>query len=248
MKNNPLTGAAYLLKGFALIRTPGLRRYVVLPLAINVVLFAVLGWLGITWLGGFLDEQIQRLPEWLQWIEWLVWPLLGLAFLVIGFTLFTFLAGIIAAPFNALLAETILRRAGALSDEPPERPWHAALAEAGVAVREELRKLAYFLKWAFPFGIAFFIPGVNLLASPLWLAFNAWILAQEYLDYPYSAQGIPFSQQRPYLRRHRGLVLGFGGVTQVATAVPLVNLLVIPSAVAGACLLWLERLRDDVPH
>ena len=245
MKDNPLTGAAYLLRGFALIRTPGLRRYVALPLAINVALFAVLGWLGITWLGGFLDEQIQRLPEWLQWIEWLVWPLLGLAFLVIGFTLFTFLAGIVAAPFNALLAETILRRAGALPDGAPERPWHAALTEAGVAVREELRKLAYFLKWAVPFGIAFFIPGVNLVASPLWLLFNAWILAQEYLDYPYSAQGITFSQQRPRLRRHRGLVLGFGGATQVATAIPLLNLLVIPSAVAGACLLWLERLRDD---
>jgi len=245
MKDNPLTGAAYLLKGFALIRSPGLRRYVALPLAINVLLFAVLGWLGITWLGGFLDEQIQKLPEWLQWIEWLVWPLLGLAFLVIGFTLFTFLAGIVAAPFNALLAEAILRRAGALPGDEPGRPWHAALAEAGLAVREELRKLIYFLKWALPFGLAFFIPGVNLVASPLWLLFNAWLLAQEYLDYPYSAQGVTFSRQRPLLRRRRGLVLGFGAATQVATALPLINLLVIPSAVAGACLLWLERLRNE---
>ncbi len=241
MADNPLTGAAYLLKGAALIKTPGLRRYVILPLLINIAVFGILGWLGLSWLGGYLDEQIQRLPEWLQWIEWLVWPLLGLAFLVVGFTLFTFVAGIIAAPFNALLAETILRRAGALPDQAPERPWHAALTEAGVAVREETRKLLYFLKWALPFGVLFLIPGVNLIAAPAWLGFNAWLLAQEYLDYPLSARGLAFSRQRPLLRRYRWLALGFGGATQLATAIPLLNLLVIPSAVAGACLLWLEQ-------
>ncbi len=242
MSHNPLTGAAYLLKGARLVRQPGLRRYVVAPLLINVTLFAVLGWLGIRWLGGFLEQQIAQLPEWLQWIEWLVWPLVGLAFLVIGFTLFTFLAGVVAAPFNALLTEAILRQAGALPASSNNGGW---LREAGRAIGEELRKLLYFLKWAIPFGLLFLIPGVNLVASPLWMGFSAWLLAQEYLDYPLSARGLGFRAQRPLLRRHRGLALGFGAATLAATTLPLVNLLVIPSAVAGACLLWLERLRED---
>ncbi len=34
-----ILGAQYLLDGFILIRQPGLRRYVIIPLMINILLF-----------------------------------------------------------------------------------------------------------------------------------------------------------------------------------------------------------------
>ena len=43
------------------------------------------------------------------------------------------------------------------------------------------------------------------------------------------------------------LALGFGGAVMVATAIPLVNFLVIPAAVAGATVLWVERLERAAP-
>jgi CysZ protein len=39
----------------------------------------------------------------------------------------------------------------------------------------------------------------------------------------------------------------FGAAVMVAIAIPLVNFLVIPAAVAGATILWVERLEKVVP-
>ena len=35
------TGAGYMLEGFSLLRKPGLRRFVLMPLLINILLFLV---------------------------------------------------------------------------------------------------------------------------------------------------------------------------------------------------------------
>jgi CysZ protein len=55
--------------------------------------------------------------------------------------------------------------------------------------------------------------------------------------------GLRFAQTRKLLHRRRGLSLGFGGAVAVALLLPGINLLVMPAAVAGATLLWVERLR-----
>ena len=59
--NNPLTGAAYLLRGLQLLFKPGIRRYVVAPLLINTSLFALGIHLAVTTIAGFMDGL---LPGW----------------------------------------------------------------------------------------------------------------------------------------------------------------------------------------
>lgn len=238
--NNPLRGLRYLLQGFQLVRQPGLRRYVYIPLGINTALFAALGWLAVSWIGQFVQEQVDKLPDWLQWLDWLIWILLGLALLVLGFSLFTFLANLIAAPFNGLLAEAVERRlTGRVTSD--DGHWSQALKEIPVAVGEELGKLLYFGAWAIPFLILFLIPGVNFIASPLWVIFSAWMLSLEYADYPMGNHGIRFRNQRQQLGERRFLVLGFGGGVLAATMIPIVNFLIIPVAVAGATALWVQE-------
>ncbi len=63
------SGLAYIGRGLELIRTKGLRRYVVVPILTNLILFS----LAFTWLYGEVDYWLNRfmswLPDFFQWLE-----------------------------------------------------------------------------------------------------------------------------------------------------------------------------------
>lgn len=242
-----LTGAAALLKGVRLMMQPGLRRFVVIPVAINVLVFGLSLWVLTAQFSALVTEWVAALPGWLEWLEWLFWLVFGIAALLLVFYTFSIVANLIAAPFNGLLAEAVenhltgqpLPGGGSLID---------ALKEAPVALFDELRKLGYFALRAIPLLILFWIPLLNLAAPLLWLLLSAWMMMIEYGDYPMGNHGLRFADQRQRLRQHKLLGFGFGGATLFATMIPLVNFLVMPAAVAGATALWLEQLKDEAPQ
>jgi CysZ protein len=242
MTAGPLTGARCLWRGLGLLTAPGIRRFVVIPLLINTLLFA-----GVIVYGYYrLDALIERLlPGWLSWLSWLLWPLLGTLVALVVFYSFTLVANLIGAPFNGLLAEAVERRAAG-SSGPPDIPWSQVMKTALPMIWSELRKLLYFLIRALPLLILLVIPGVNVIAAPLWLLFSAWMLALEYLDYPLGNHGLLFAKQREILRRQRLPVLGFGGAVLLLTLIPVVNFLAMPAAVCGATLLWQEYIKPSL--
>lgn len=244
MVDQPLAGAGYLFRGLRLIVQPGLRRYVALPLLINVLVFGGLLWLAVDQFGALVDYIMPALPEWLMWLAWLLWLLFGLAAAVLVFFTFSVVANLIAAPFNDLLAEAVERRLSGQGPPGGGGIWQAVKG-APLAMFDELRKLGYFVKWAIPILILFVIPGVNLIAPIVWAVFTAWMLAIEYTDYPMGNHELPAVEQRRILSGRRWLSLGFGGMVMVGTMVPLANLVVMPAAVAGASALWVERLRTE---
>ena len=186
--------------------------------------------------------MVPALPNWLAWLSWLLWLLFALLAGVVVFFTFTVIANIIGSPFNGLLAEAVERLL--TGQEPPASGSLAeAVRDAPRAILDELRKLGYFLLWAIPLLILFWIPGLNLAAPFLWALFSAWMLALEYGDYPMGNHAMSFGEQRRLLRGKPLLALGFGGTTLLATMVPLLNLVVMPAAVAGATKLWVEQLK-----
>lgn len=240
MSLGPLTGAGYLLKGFPLIFQPGIRRYVVVPLAINVLLFSLLIWYG----AGRFDRLIARLlPAWLDWLEWLLWPLFALAALIIVFYTFILLANLVGAPFNGLLAEAVERR---LTGKTPDGTfhWKALPRDLALTFLSELKKLSYFALRAVPLFILSLIPPLNAAAPLLWMVFSAWMLALEYADYPMGNHGLKFSEIRDRLRKKRTVALGFGAAATVLTLIPVVNFLAMPVAVSGATVLWVHEFAD----
>ena len=58
-----------------------------------------------------------------------------------------------------------------------------------------------------------------------------------------SNHGMTCAKIRRTLARRRLLALGFGSVSFVALAIPVVNLFALPAAVCGAAALWVEELR-----
>ncbi|HFC53890.1 MAG TPA: sulfate transporter CysZ [Gammaproteobacteria bacterium] len=233
-------GALYLPRGLALILRPGIRRYVIMPLAINVAVFALLIGIGVAWFGGFVATLQPSLPGWLEWLIWPLWALFVLAVLLVLFFTFSLLANLIAAPFNGLLAEAVERELRG-NDALPQTGLWQLLRDTPAILFSQLGKMGYSVAWAVPLLLLFVIPGVNIAAPFLWFAFGSWMLALEYLDYPMGNHGLLFRQQRRRARESRPLVLGFGAATTAMTTIPGLNLLVMPLAVAAATLLWVER-------
>ncbi|MEA3291891.1 MAG: EI24 domain-containing protein, partial [Pseudomonadota bacterium] len=124
---------------------------------------------------------------------------------------------------------------------PPDSPVSSWL-EIATAIGSELRKWGYYLLWLLPLGLA------SLLLAPiaplLWFLFGAWMYSIEYADYPMGNHGLTFSGIRRALRGRRALSLGFGGAVMLVTMTPLLNLLVMPAAVAGATAMTVDHFPE----
>ncbi len=241
-RNNPVSGALYFARGFAIVTRPGIRGYVVVPLLINTGLFTAVIYFGAAWLGGFTEAM---LPGWLDFLAWILVPVFVLAVLMAGFYTFNLIASFIAAPFNGLLAEAVERHLTGRAPPSAGSGWRALLTGLGATFVAEVRKLAYVAVRSLPPLVLFLIPGINVVAPIVWMAVGAWMLAVTYVDYPMANHGNDFDELRARLRERRLLSLGFGGAVMAALAVPVLNFLVIPCAVAGATAMWVEQLDGD---
>ena len=235
-----LYGVGYALRGFRLITRPGIKRYVVIPFLINLLLFGAGIWYAGDQFQGFMNRL---LPPWLDWLSWLLVPLFAIGLLVVAFYTFTLVANLIGAPFNGLLAERLEEQ---LAGESPGDQGDGVLAMTGEAIKAiggEVRKLLYLVIWALPLLLLFLVPGLNVVAPLLWLAFGTWMLSLEYADAPMGNHGLAFKQQRRILGGRKGLALGFGAGIMVMTLIPVLNFLAMPVGVAGATALWVGQLR-----
>ena len=246
MIQQPISGAGYLLQGLRLMIRPGLRRFVAIPLAINITVFLLLIWFAAGQFGVLMDSITPELPDWLAWLEWLLWAVFAVAAVVLVFFTFSIIANFIAAPFNGLLAEAVERHLTGRG-APAGGSVLKMLKQIPADLLDELKKLGYYILWAIPLLILFLVPVINLIAPVLWALFSAWMLAIEYSDYPLGNHGVRSAQLRQTLRERRWLSLGFGGATLVGTMIPVVNFVVMPAAVAGATAMWVgeKRLGHD---
>ncbi len=232
-------GTQALARGIRLLGQPGVRGYVVVPLAINIVLFGALIWYGYSLFQPFVEYLMGFVPSLLDFLEWLIWLFFGVLAAVTVFFTFTPVANIVAAPFNALMAEKIEAR---LTGRPPASDV-GFLRMALDAVRSQLGKLVYILLWAAGLFLVSLIPVVNLVAPVLWVVFGSWLLSLEYFDYPMGNHDLTFAEQKRQIAARRGLALGFGGGVMIMTSIPIVNFFAMPVAVAGATLLYVEQLQ-----
>ncbi len=219
---------------------PGIRPYVFVPLAINVLLFALLAWLMTSRFEGWLDWLIPP-DSWYDFLRWLLWPIFALTLILILFQGFTTLANLIGAPFNSMLALRVEQSLG--GNIHATRHDTSILRETLPSLANELRKQAYFLSRALLLLLLFLIPVMAPLAPVLWFLFSAWMLALEYLDYPMANHHIDFRRQRRLVAKRRAGALWFGALLTGLMMIPGLNLLSMPIGVVGATLYWHERFK-----
>lgn len=235
-----LTAFEALSRGTRLVYSRGLRRYVFLPILVNLLVYAAMLSYVFGEFGGWVDSWMAMVPTWLNWLDWLIWPLFVVSLLVIVFFSFTLITHLIAAPFYGFLAA---RAEVALTGREPidDRGW----LKTGVdALGRELVKLGYILPRMIGLFIISWIPVLNLIAPLLWAAFTAWTMAITYLDYPMDNNKVSFTDMRKRLATRKWPSFTFGGLVTLVTWIPLANLFLIPGAVAGAVLMWDRHYRD----
>ena len=240
-------GAEYLFKGFKLITKPGIKRYVVIPMLINILVFSgfiscAYHYTGIA--NGWLEAH---LPQWLQWIHWLLWGLFVIGILFFFVYIFTIIANIIAAPFNGFLSEKIETLLVGKKTEEELSMIELCLLLPKTIVRQ-FQLAFYFLPRAIIMLILFFIPGVNVVAGISWFLFSSWMMTIQYLDYPFDNHNVSFKEMIKSMKKNYMLHTSFGMMTTLLSLVPIVNLFVIPAAVAGITALWVDNHSKNFIH
>lgn len=238
MKGSLTHGANYLARGARMLSHPTLRPFVLIPLAVNILIFGSLLGVGFSLIDDLIDKMLSYIPQWLSFIEWILWPLIVLSAGLITGYLFTTVALVIASPFNSLLAEKAEelitgRAVDALEGLGP------ALLAIPKGVLREVSKLLYYVPMAIVVLLLSFIPGVGAAA---WLFLGAWMMSVQFVDYPMDNHQRSFAEVKEAVRSRRLSSLGFGGAVAMCTVIPVVNFFVVPAAVVGATLLWCEEL------
>ncbi|WP_432741189.1 sulfate transporter CysZ [Methylobacter sp. G7] len=232
--NNPVLAVGFLFKGLKLVSRPELRKFIIIPVLINIVLYSAALVLGYFYISDLIDQFI---PGWLQWLSWILWPLFFISFFIAGFFTFTVLANLIAAPFYGHLSAKTL----AMVSDKPMTISEPPLAKVLLA---ELKRMGYLGTRALPLLILSIIPGINVIAPVLWALFGAWGMALEYLAYPLENEGVLFSEQKNLVKSVRLGALSFGGLAVLGLTIPVLNIIIAPAAVIGATLYFNEIKQD----
>ncbi len=248
-------GANYVRKGFILLKNPELLMFLIIPSAAGLIALGFLAWTSITYLSHAWEWITNLFPEWLftiifwatkllpQWIvytlKFLVW--LSCAFLF-GLT-FTTLTLFFSSPFNGLLAEKTEQLLNKREDVSQES-YLTILTSIPRSITRELSKLMHYFKLVLAVIFIGFIPFLNSLAPILWLLIGAWMMYIHFLDYPMDNHNYNIRCVRQLGRANLTLSLGFGGMVSILATIPIINILVIPSAVIGATIFWCENSKD----
>lgn len=241
VKGNVVGGIGYLVDGAKMLGHPSLRLFVIVPLAVNIIIFGSLIGLGLGYVAEAMDRVLGSIPEWLGFIEWILWPLIGLTLSLVTGYLFTAVALVIASPFNGLLAEKAEELVTGQPVQGPEGLAQALLLVPRGIIRE-LLKLLYYVPMAAFVLLLSFVPLLNAVAPLLWFLLGAWMMSIQFVDYPMDNHQLSFADVKEAVRRRRLSSMGFGGAVALFASIPVVNFFVVPAAVVGATLLWCREL------
>jgi CysZ protein len=175
-----------------------------------------------------------------QVLYYAAFVLLAAAMIVLFFFLFAGLAVAVAGPFNeAISART---EAAALGRAPVDSTSFSGM------IKETVRSVTHGLKILLLYGVLllagcllFLVPAFGpLLFAGFSLLLSAYMAAYQFMDYPMARRGFTFNEKIVFLKS--GLIpsLGFGLGVLLLCSVPLVNVLLLPGAVVGGTLLFLD--------
>lgn len=179
-----------------------------------------------------------------QWywhvLYYLVIAIAAVLLLGVFFFFFRAVASAIASPFNDILSEKTEQIAtGTFMDTPFSVI--QVFKDAGRSIAHSFKILGAYLCLLILLLLLFLIPGIG---APLYTAamvlLSSYMLAYEYLSYPMDRRRLSFRQKRAFLRSNLRSSLGFGLGNLALQSIPGLNLLMIPAAVIGGTLLYLE--------
>ena len=238
-------GFHYFLQGWQLISKKGLKRFVVIPILLNILLLSILFWFFITSIQHQIDAFMLLIPIWLQWLSSILMIFTTLLILLCYYFIFNTLSGFIIAPFNGVLAEEveILLSGEKISDDG----LLDVVKDIPRTIHREWQKLCYSVPRLLILFLLSFIPLIGQSFVPiLFFIFTSWMMAIQYCDYPFDNHKIPFTTMKYALRQHSVLNITFGTLVTFCSFIPFINFVIIPVAVCGATAIWVDKYRINL--
>lgn len=232
LRGNVFSGIGYLTDGFSLLSHPQLRVFVWVPITINILLFVALSVYLSQQFSDWLNWMMDRLPNWLDFLAWIIGIVTAIALVVVYGYCFSLFTNLLAAPFYGLLAEKVelLATGQAPEGEPIVRMVIRTIGR-------ELQKFWYFLWRSVLILLLYFVPPIGQILSVPW---SAWTMSVQYADYAADNHRTVFAELQRQLRQQMLTTVGFGGTVALGMMIPVLNIFVIPAAVIGGTLMWLD--------
>ena len=236
-----------------LLRTErALWPWAAIPFALNALAFGLAVWVFATHFEAVSAPlvrvlEVPRPTSWAGWLlavplwalAWCVRAVLLAAFALAIYASFTLVGGVIAAPFLDALSARVERLAGGPEVEPP-RGLAAALRHAGRCMREEAKRVGFFVGVQLVLAALGFVPGLAPFAAAAALLFSALFLPLDYTGFALDRREVPFAARRRWVLAHRFEMLAFGGFALALYAVPGLSFVCLPWLVSAGTLLVLE--------
>lgn len=240
-------GMRYPVGGLGFVfRNPSLWKLAGPIVLCAIALFVLVLAGGIRW-GGGLIEAVWETPDqegfWggvLSVLHGLYAFVFAAGLVVIGYYVWMALTALVTAPLKDLLSEKI----ESMRTGRPGPPFSIAglVAEVGRTLRVEGGKLALYVVLMLPLWVvSFVVPWLGqLLLTVVGWYFTAVYLCFDFLDWPMSRRGWGFRHRFRQIRENQALSLGFGTSCWLLLFVPIVNVLLVPGAVAGGTHLFVD--------
>jgi len=251
-KVSPFSAFAYPFRGARLVyrEHPELARYWVPPIVLAAIAMTGAAWLVLehrdalfqmmwpaTHAGdGWLDTLLRGARSFVRFIVTLL--AMGLGFVLALFT--AQIAGGTNRPFYDALSHAVeALRAG---HSPEATTLSALLRDAARSVQLAVVKLAIYVAWMIPLWlIGLFVPVVGPISQAvLGFALTVAFLAIDHLDWAAARHGLSAGERIRLLGAYPGPMLAFGLCVWCFLFIPVVNLFLIPAAVAGGTLLFID--------
>lgn len=240
-------GLTYPVRGLAILRRHGgLARFWLPPIVLTLAAFIASLILSVRYHDDLLnriwgtpqgDDWMSRLLEALHYVLQSVALLTSFA---LSLVVCIALASVFAAPFNDALSAAVEERE--TSTASPPFSFAGLVRDLSRTVRIELLKLLVYVGVLGPLlVVSWFVPGIGAFVYSVFAAlFTVLYFALDYLDWPASRRGYGVRQRLTLLMVRPLTTLGFGVAVSILLFVPILNLFLMPLAVAGGTRLFLD--------
>jgi CysZ protein len=191
------------------------------------------------WATPFADDWDEL---WRDSLRGLFAVLLWLAALLLSVLTFTAVTLVIGDPFYEKLSEQVEESEGGAPPGPDRPMWR----EVWISLCDSLYVLYRMLLITVPLFFLGFLPAVGQTVIPaLGICVSGFFLTLELVSVAMQRRGVPVRERLRVLRTRRALALGFGVPLVLLFLVPLLAVVLMPGAVAGAALLVRDLVGED---
>lgn len=240
--NNFIYGFFYPVKCVKLFfKYPKLILYSIVPVIINLVIYGTIFFYTFKYITGKTSDIIDSKELNSVVADFIIYLMQIVSFLfilLICYFAFVIFGGIVSAPFNERISSYIEEKEFSEKTETGM----SFMKEALVSIREELKKILFYIAFMIPLILINFIP---MIGSTIALAggslFSFFYNALNYMDYPLSRRLTGFRKKLQIINSKKTLSSGFGAMAFILTFLPVVNVLFNPLLVASGTSLFYKR-------